>query len=98
MVPHTVPLAEGVEDFQVEYAFDTNNDGTPETLLTTVTGGTTPTAFWSNVVAVRVHLLLRSTEQGGTTSPGVYDLGWTQRRDLPGQFQMPAAVRDAAAQ
>ena len=70
-----VPLAEGVEDFQIEYAFDTNNDGTPETLLTTVTGGATPTAFWSNVVAVRVHLLLRSTEQGGTTSPGVYDLG-----------------------
>ncbi len=72
-----VPLAEGVEDFQVEYAFDTNNDGTPETLLTTVTGGTTPTAFWNNVVAVRVHLLLRSTEPGGANerSPGVYDLG-----------------------
>jgi type IV pilus assembly protein PilW len=70
-----VPLAEGVENFQVEYAFDTNNDGTPETLLTTTTGGAVPTAFWSNVVAVRMHMLLRSTEPGGVTSPSVYDLG-----------------------
>jgi type IV pilus assembly protein PilW len=70
-----VPLAEGVENFQVEYAFDTNSDGTPETLLTTTTGGTTPTAFWSNVVGVRLHMLLRSTEPGGVTSPAVYDLG-----------------------
>lgn len=70
-----VPLAEGVENFQVEYAFDTNNDGTPETLLTSTTAGTTPTSFWANVVAVRLHLLLRSTEPGGNTSPSVYDLG-----------------------
>jgi len=71
-----VPLAEGVEDFQVEYAFDTNNDGTPETLLTDVTGGAVPTSFWSNVVALRLHLLLRSTERGGgPTSPAIYDLG-----------------------
>ncbi len=73
--PRVVPLAEGVENFQVEYAFDTNNDGTPETLLTTTTGGVTPTSFWSNVVAVRLHMLMRSTEPGGVTSPSVYDLG-----------------------
>jgi type IV pilus assembly protein PilW len=72
-----VPLAEGVEQFQVEYAFDTNDDGSPEQFLTTVTGGTTPTSRWSNVVALRLHLLLRSTEAApaATTSPAVYDLG-----------------------
>jgi type IV pilus assembly protein PilW len=72
-----VPLAEGVEQFQIEYAFDTNDDGSPETMLTTVSGGTTPTSFWSNVVAVRLHLLLRSTEAeiAANTSPAVYDLG-----------------------
>jgi type IV pilus assembly protein PilW len=75
-----VPLAEGVEDFQVEYAFDTNTDGTPETLRTDVTGGAVPTSFWSNVVAVRLHLLLRSTDAatgpgGAPTSPAIYDLG-----------------------
>src|SRR4030095_6844788 len=39
-----VPLAEGVEEFQIEYAFDTNNDGTPETFLTMITGGALPTS------------------------------------------------------
>jgi type IV pilus assembly protein PilW len=72
-----VPLAEGVEQFQIEYAFDTNDDGSPEQFLTTISGGTTPTSRWSNVVALRLHLLLRSTESAGAanTSPAVYDLG-----------------------
>jgi type IV pilus assembly protein PilW len=72
-----VPLAEGVEQFQVEYAFDTNDDGSPEQFLTTVSGGTTPTSRWSNVVALRLHLLLRSTESDmvANTSPAIYDLG-----------------------
>ena len=72
-----VSLAEGVANMQVEYAFDTNADGSPEQFLTTTTAGATPTSFWSNVVAVRLHLLMRSTEGAATaaTSPGVYDLG-----------------------
>jgi type IV pilus assembly protein PilW len=72
-----VPLAEGVEQFQVEYAFDTNDDGSPEQFLTTISGGGTPTSRWSNVVALRLHLLLRSTEAAHAvnTSPAVYDLG-----------------------
>jgi type IV pilus assembly protein PilW len=72
-----VSLAEGVVNLQVEYAFDTNDDGSPEQYLTSTTVGTTPTSFWSNVVAVRLHMLMRSTETGptATTSPGTYDLG-----------------------
>lgn len=71
-----VPLAEGVVNLQIEYAFDTNNDGSPEQFLTSTTPDTTPTSFWSNVVAVRLHMLMRSTEGARTlTSPGVYDLG-----------------------
>jgi type IV pilus assembly protein PilW len=72
-----VPLAEGVEDLQIEYAFDTNGDGSPDQYLTSTTADTTPTAFWSNVVAMRVHLLIRSTDAAATvtTSPGTYDLG-----------------------
>lgn len=71
-----VSLAEGVVNMQVEYAFDTNDDGTPEQYLTSTTAGATPTSRWSNVVAVRLHMLMRSTEGGLTvTSPGVYDLG-----------------------
>jgi type IV pilus assembly protein PilW len=72
-----VPLAEGVENFQLEYAFDIDDDSIPDTFLTSTTSDTTPTSRWSNVVAVRMHLLMRSTEPAGTatTSPAVYDLG-----------------------
>ncbi len=72
-----VSLAEGVLNMQVEYAFDTNDDGSPETFLTSTTADTTPTSRWSNVVAIRLHLLMRSSDAGSTamTSPGVYDLG-----------------------
>jgi type IV pilus assembly protein PilW len=71
-----VALAEGVVNLQIEYAFDTNNDGSPEQYLTSTTVGAAPTSLWSNVVAVRMHMLMRSTEGGLTqTSPAVYDLG-----------------------
>jgi type IV pilus assembly protein PilW len=71
-----VPLAEGVINMQLEYAFDTNGDGSPEQYLTSTTPDTTPTSLWSNVVAVRLHMLMRSTEGARTTtSPGTYDLG-----------------------
>jgi type IV pilus assembly protein PilW len=75
-VYRVVSLAEGVENIQFEYAFDTNDDGSPEQLLTT-TGGVGPASVWANVVAVRMHLLMRSAEQGkaGDTSPTVFDLG-----------------------
>ena len=88
-----VSLAEGVINMQVEYAFDTNDDGSPEQFLTSTTAGATPTSFWSNVVAVRLHMLMRSTEAGtyrddlaGRLRPGP----GAQRRDLPGGIQVPA--------
>ncbi len=72
-----VSLAEGVLNMQMEYGFDTNDDGSPEQFLTTTTAGVSPTSRWSNVVAVRLHLLMRSSDASNiaTTSPGVYDLG-----------------------
>jgi len=72
-----VALAEGVLNMQAEYAFDTNADGSPEQYLTSVTGGAGPTSLWSNVVAVRLHMLMRSADSGSvaSSSPGVYDLG-----------------------
>ena len=64
-----VSLAEGVINMQVEYAFDTNGDGSPEQYLTSTTADTTPTSFWSNVVAVRLHMLMRSTEGAACRRP-----------------------------
>jgi type IV pilus assembly protein PilW len=76
-VVRVVSLAEGVENLQFEYAFDTNDDGSPEQFLTETTGGAGPTSLWSNVVAVRMHMLMRSTEAGlaASTTPGTFDLG-----------------------
>jgi type IV pilus assembly protein PilW len=75
-VVRVVSLAEGVENAQFEYAFDIDDDGTPNQYLT-FTGVAGPTSLWSNVVAVRAHILMRSTEAGlaATTTPGTFDLG-----------------------
>lgn len=75
-VYRVVSLAEGVENLQFEYAFDTNGDGSPDEFRTDVSGAG-PTASWANVVAVRMHLLMRSTELGSTadTTPAIFDLG-----------------------
>jgi type IV pilus assembly protein PilW len=54
-------LAEGVQNMQIEYGFDIDNNGTPDVYRTAPTTDGTATAFWSNVTALRVHLLLRTT-------------------------------------
>ena len=76
-VYRVVSLAEGVQDLQFEYAFDTNDDGTPEQWLTTTTASGAATDRWSNVVGVRMHLLMRSTEStiSANTTPGTFDVG-----------------------
>jgi type IV pilus assembly protein PilW len=75
-VYRVVSLAEGVENLQFEYAFDTNDDGSPDELRTDISG-TGATASWANVVSVRMHLLMRSTEPGlsAETTPTLFDLG-----------------------
>jgi type IV pilus assembly protein PilW len=73
-----VSLAEGVQNLQFEYAFDTvDNDGTVDEYRTDVDAGAGPNSLWSNVVAVRMHVLMRSTEPGLSvdTTPGTFDLG-----------------------
>jgi type IV pilus assembly protein PilW len=75
-VYRVVSLAEGVENLQFEYAFDTDGDGSPDEFRTDISGAGAA-ASWANVVAVRMHLLMRSTETGTTadTTPAVFDLG-----------------------
>jgi len=76
-VARIVSLAEGVTNLQFEYALDALDaaglaapDGTPEQLVTT-------TANWANVVGVRMHALIRSSEPGFSvdTTPATFDLG-----------------------
>jgi len=56
-----VELVEGVEDMQVLYGVDTNRDGSAEQYVTAST-----TIDWSEVVSVRVNLLLATLESGLT--------------------------------
>jgi type IV pilus assembly protein PilW len=77
-------VAEGVENLQVEFGVDTNDDGQPDNFVTMGSGviagawpaGTTPPNAWQNVVSVRLHLLTRSTERTpGFTDTRTYQLG-----------------------
>jgi type IV pilus assembly protein PilW len=71
----TVPLAEGIENMQLEYGVDTDNDGRPDVFTPTpetANGCTTATCAvvnWRNVMAVKINLLSRNTEQ----TPGYTD-------------------------
>lgn len=80
----TIPLAEGIETMVLEYGFDTTDPasatasaadkGRPDVFLTGLSG--IPGARdndWGNVVAVRLHMLSRTTEP----SPGYNDSGKT---------------------
>jgi type IV pilus assembly protein PilW len=75
-----VSLAEGVQNLQFEYMFDTGTDGVPDESRTATSTPTSPpsaTESWANVVGVRMHVLMRSSEPGLTvdTTPTVFNLG-----------------------
>ena len=61
-----VPLVEGVENLQVEYGIDTDNDGGPDVFTADPDNyacvGAACVTNWRNVMAVRVNLLVRNTE------------------------------------
>lgn len=69
------PIAEGIDNFALDYGFDTSGDGAPDTWLglngdADVPESTAAAALgWGNVVAVRIHLVARTTEP----SPGFVD-------------------------
>jgi type IV pilus assembly protein PilW len=81
------PLAEGIENLQVEYAVDGDGDGTPDRYLE-YPDATLGAAYgaWSNVMAVKLYLLARSAD----AEPGY--------RDTTKQFNLgPAGYTNPAA-
>ena len=57
------PVAEGIENLQIEYGFDANNDGTPDRYLNAVDATLGPGyGSWANVMAVRLYVLVRATD------------------------------------
>jgi type IV pilus assembly protein PilW len=75
----TTALAEGIDALRVEYGFDTNGDGSPDTYLTTL-GAPGATAVWSNVVSLKVHFVTRSLDKAvgaNLATAQEFDLGGT---------------------
>ncbi|MGJ7917901.1 PilW family protein [Massilia sp. LXY-6] len=57
-----VPLVEGIDDLELEYGIDTNGDGVVDQ-YTASPGGA---AGWRNVLTVRVSVLARNLDKGGS--------------------------------
>jgi type IV pilus assembly protein PilW len=75
-----VPLVEGVENLQIEFGIDVDNDGAPDVFTADpdsyACAGSACVANWRNVMAARINLLVRSTEATpGYTDTKVYVLG-----------------------
>jgi type IV pilus assembly protein PilW len=80
------PLAEGIQNLQIDYGVDTNNDGAPDCNVSNP-GDTTQTVCspydwtvaatnWANVVAMRIYVLARNNEATADwTDTRTYDLG-----------------------
>ncbi len=67
-----VPLVDGIENMQIQYGVDTNNDGIPNSY----TSSPATTADWRNTMAVTVHLLARNTSSTqGYSDNRSYTLG-----------------------
>ena len=69
-----VPVAEGVENLQIEYGLDTTSGGSPSvyTANPDLYSGCAPAVcvgYWRNTVAAKINLLARNT----TTTPGYVD-------------------------
>jgi type IV pilus assembly protein PilW len=71
------PVVEGVENFQVDYGIDANGDGTPDRYLEYPDATIAPAyGLWANVMAVRVYLLVRSTDpEPGYSETKQFNLG-----------------------
>jgi type IV pilus assembly protein PilW len=70
----TVPLVEGIENFQVDYGRDTDGDGSPDGAAYIADPATIPN--WMQVMAVQLYILARNTDVStGYTDNKTYQLG-----------------------
>jgi len=80
----TTALAEGVEMLRLEYGFDVDGDGSPDTYLPRP-GALGPSSLWSNVVALKAHYITRSLDKdSGAALVGAqqFQLGATDVVDM----------------
>lgn len=84
-----VPLAQGIENLQIDYGIDTNNDGAPDSYTANPNTFTAPTGAcpgtpadcvenWRNVMAVKLHVLARGNSSARDyVDKKTYSLGLT---------------------
>jgi type IV pilus assembly protein PilW len=58
---NTATIAEGIENMQIDYGVDSDNDGAPNG--SDVDGSALAVADWANVVTMKIHLLVRAHEK-----------------------------------
>lgn len=71
------PLVESIESLRLDYGFDLNTDGVADRYLRALSGvASAADNDWSNVVAARINLLVRTAElPGGYTDTASYRMG-----------------------
>ncbi|HFD80826.1 MAG TPA: prepilin-type N-terminal cleavage/methylation domain-containing protein [Gammaproteobacteria bacterium] len=93
---NAMELVEGVENLQVRYGEDTDGDRTAD--IYQDAGAVTD---WSKVVSVRLHLLLRTDEDGLATSPPTYTFNGNSitaaDRRLRREFTTTVTLRNRAS-
>lgn len=79
-------IAQGVETLRVEYGFDTDGDGAAD-VYRTGTAPSGPESLWENVVALKLHAVVRSPEPvsgGRAAMPQSFQLGGIGALQTPG--------------
>jgi type IV pilus assembly protein PilW len=79
-------IVQGVETLRVEYGFDTDSDGAADAWRTG-TAGSGPESLWENVVALKLHAVVRSPEPvsgSRAAAPQAFQLGGIGPLQTPG--------------
>jgi type IV pilus assembly protein PilW len=68
----TEPIAEGIENLQIDYGIDADGEGSPDTYVTTAATA----ADWMDVMTLKLHVLARNIDSSaGYVEHKTYDLG-----------------------
>lgn len=88
----TIALVEGIENMQIDYGIDTTGDGAPDGQFVAMPAIVAGVADWANLVALRVHLLVRSNElSAGYVDSKSYVMGY----DSAGAVQTVTPTTDS---
>ena len=72
----TVTIAEGIENLQIDYGYDTDGDGGPDSDINAANASFATPDNWRNVVSAKVYLLARSLDKSpGFTDGKAYSMG-----------------------